>query len=74
MSTEKTKICNFAQTRQLNFYAKLTKADKVSSSAKRKQYGYAEEEKAEEKISTERANQGARAPLDRESAPKKRKK
>ena len=42
--------------------------------AKRTNYDYAEEETAEEKISTERTNQGERARLDRHSAPKKRKK
>ena len=43
----------------------------MSRSAKRTHCDYAEEETAEEKISTERTNQGERARLDRHSAPKK---
>ena len=42
--------------------------------AKRTKYGYAEEETAKEKISTERTNQGEQARLDRHSAQRKREK
>lgn len=49
-------------------------ADKMSRERKPHKYNRAEEPTAEGKISTERTNQGARAPLDRESAPRKREK
>lgn len=49
-------------------------ADKVRRERKPHKYNRAEETTAEGKISTERTNQGARAPLDRESAPRKREK
>lgn len=49
-------------------------ANKVSRERKPHKYNRAEEPTAEGKISTERTNQGARAPLDRESAPRKKKK
>ena len=50
------------------------KADKVSKERKPHKYNCAEEATTYKSISTERTNQGARAPLDRESAPKKREK
>ena len=74
MSTGKAKVCNFTQNRQLHFYAKLTNTNKVSKERKTHKYDCAKGANAYKNISTERTNQGARAPLDRESAPKKRKK
>lgn len=50
------------------------RADKVSRKRKPNKYICAEEATTNRKISNERTNQGARAPLDRESAPRKRKK
>ena len=48
-------------------------ANKVSKERKPHPNDCAEEATTNKKISTERTNQGARAPLDRESAPRKRK-
>ena len=55
-------------------YQLSAKANKVSKERKTHQYDCAKGANADKNISTERTNQGARAPLDRESAPKKRKK
>ena len=49
-------------------------ADKVSKERETNKDICAEEATTNRKISNERTNQGARAPLDRHSAPKKRKK
>ena len=53
---------------------KLTNADKVSRERKTHKYNCAEKPTAKGKISTERTIQGARARLDRQSAPRKREK
>ena len=55
-------------------YQMSAKANKVSKERKTNKYDCAKGANAYKNISTERTNQGAHAPLDRESAPKKREK
>ena len=55
-------------------YQMSAKANKMSKERKTHKYDCAKEANAYKNISNERTNQGARAPLDRESAPKKKKK